>query len=61
MLAQETVRLVATPAEVSAIGSLMVEPEAVVSGAPLPSPEAAGFLLSLLLLSSKEPREPKGK
>ncbi|MEU5421802.1 hypothetical protein ACFY1P_25715 [Streptomyces sp. NPDC001407] len=61
MLAQETLRLVATPSEAAAIGTLMVEPEATVSDPPLPAPEAAGFLLALLLLSPKEPKEPKGK
>ncbi|MBT2384268.1 hypothetical protein [Streptomyces sp. ISL-11] len=58
MLAQET-RLVATPTEASTIGALMVQPEATVSDPPLPSPEAAGLLL--LLLSPKEPKEPKGR
>ncbi|MET9415191.1 hypothetical protein ABZY03_13620 [Streptomyces klenkii] len=61
MLTQESLRPLATPSESAAIGSLMVEPEAAVSGAPLPAPEAAGFLLLLLLLSPKEPKEPKGK
>ncbi|MGW1072456.1 hypothetical protein [Streptomyces sp. NPDC002537] len=60
MLAQET-RLIATPTEAVAIADLMVEPEATVSDAPLPAPEAGGFLLLGLLLSPKEPREPKGK
>ncbi|MFF7726468.1 hypothetical protein [Streptomyces sp. NPDC008001] len=61
MLTQETLRPLAKPAGAAAIGSLMVEPEAAVSGAPLPAPEAAGVLLALLLLSPKEPKEPKGK
>ncbi|WKK26798.1 hypothetical protein QZH56_15105 [Streptomyces olivoreticuli] len=60
MLAQET-RLIATPTEAAVIGDLMVEPEATVSDAPLPAPEAAGFLLLGLLISPKQPREPKGK
>ncbi|MBP2404568.1 hypothetical protein SNS2_3182 [Streptomyces netropsis] len=60
MLAQGTTRF-ATPAETSAVGDLMVEPEAAVSGAPVPSPEASMILLVSLLLSPKEPKEPKGK
>ncbi|MBB5120450.1 hypothetical protein AF335_11010 [Streptomyces eurocidicus] len=61
MLAQKTARIIATPAEAAAIGSMMVEPEATVSDPPLPAPEAAGFILALLLMSPKEPKEPKGK
>ncbi|RLU85852.1 hypothetical protein CTZ27_26135 [Streptomyces griseocarneus] len=60
MLAQDT-RITATPTEVAALGDLVVEPEATISDPPLPAPEAAGFLLALLLLSPKEPKEPKGK
>ncbi|GAA0489240.1 hypothetical protein ACFQ2B_17500 [Streptomyces stramineus] len=61
MLAQETLGLVATPTQTTALGALMLEPEAVVSDPPLPAPEAEGVLLALLLLSPKEPKEPKGK
>ncbi|MER5896088.1 hypothetical protein [Streptomyces sp. NPDC001876] len=60
MLAQE-ITLTATTTETTALGALMVEPEAAVSDAPLYTPEAAGFLLALLLLSPKEPKEPRGK
>ena len=62
MLAQEkTVRLVATPDEVTAIGALMTEPEAAVSDAPGPAMEGAGVLLGLLLGSPRPPKEPKHK
>jgi hypothetical protein len=61
MFAQATVPLTATPTEVATVKNLMVEPEAPVSDAPLPAPEAAGKLLLLVLLSPKEPKEPKGK
>lgn len=60
MLAQE-ITLTATQTETTALGALMVEPEAAVSDAPLYTPEAAGVLLALLLLSPKEPKEPRGK
>ncbi|MEU1126085.1 hypothetical protein ABZ371_21605 [Streptomyces sp. NPDC005899] len=60
MLAQE-ITLTATPTDTTALGALMVEPEAAISDAPLHTPEAAGFLLALLLLSPKEPKEPRGK
>lgn len=38
----------------------MAEPEAPFSDAPVHAPEAAGVLLLLLLLSPREPKEPKG-
>ncbi|AGJ58311.1 hypothetical protein ACFWFI_28905 [Streptomyces sp. NPDC060209] len=53
--------LTATPAQTTTLSALMAEPEAAVSDAPLYTPEAAGFLLALLLLSPKEPKEPRGK
>ncbi|MFF5130874.1 hypothetical protein ACFY41_28625 [Streptomyces syringium] len=56
MLAQGMTRF-ATAAETSAVGDLMVEPEAAVSGAPVPSPEAPMILIVGLLLL----KEPKGK
>ncbi|MFH9071027.1 hypothetical protein [Streptomyces alboflavus] len=60
MLAQHTPLLVA-PTDTTALGTAMVEPEAVLSDAPTYAPEAAGFLLLLALVSPKEPKEPKGK
>ncbi len=60
MLTQHAPRLVA-PADATALGTAMVEPEAVVSDAPVYAPEAAGSLLNLLLVSPREPKEPKGK
>lgn len=59
MFTQETVQPVGTTVEATALGSLMVEPEAVVSDAPLYAPEAAGVLLLLALLSPREPKEPR--
>ncbi|MFB7909289.1 hypothetical protein [Kitasatospora sp. NPDC056076] len=47
----------ATLAEAETLASLMVEDEAVVSDAPTYSPEAAGVLLALILLSPKQPKE----
>jgi hypothetical protein len=44
-----------------ALGVAMTEPEAPQSDAPVYSPEAAGALLLGLLLSPKEPKEPKGR
>ncbi|MFD4835627.1 hypothetical protein GT204_14530 [Streptomyces sp. SID4919] len=61
MLTHKDTRIVATESEMSAVGTLMLEPETTVSGAPVYAPEAAGLLLALLLLSPKEPKEPTGK
>ncbi|MGV9878623.1 hypothetical protein [Streptomyces sp. NPDC003006] len=58
MLAQHTPLLV-TPTEATALGTAMVEPEAILSDAPIYAPEAAGKLLALLLASPQEPKEPK--
>ncbi|XIG80333.1 hypothetical protein C1N81_40985 [Streptomyces sp. SGAir0957] len=46
-----------------AVEGLMVPSEAPVSDAPIPSPEGGGVgaLLLGLLLSPKEPKEPKGR
>lgn len=44
-----------------ALGAAMTEPEAPLSDAPVYAPEAAGTLLLGLLLSPKEPKEPKGR
>ncbi len=60
MLAQHTPLLV-SPADTTVLGATMVEPEAVLSDAPVYAPEAAGFLLLLALISPKEPKEPKDK
>ncbi|MEU1015097.1 hypothetical protein ABZ383_19310 [Streptomyces sp. NPDC005900] len=60
MLAQQTPLLV-TPTDAPALGTTMVEPEAMVSDAPIYTPQAAGVLLLLALLSPAEPKEPKGK
>ncbi|GAA2295038.1 hypothetical protein GCM10010234_41010 [Streptomyces hawaiiensis] len=51
--------VLAGPAEQAAVTTLVTEPEAPVSGAPVYAPEANGLLLNLLLLSPKEPKEPK--
>ncbi|MET9428235.1 hypothetical protein [Streptomyces sp. NPDC003036] len=48
----------ATAQEQAAVTALISAPEAAVSGAPVYAPEAAGLLLSLVLLSPKEPKEP---
>lgn len=55
MLAQAP--LLIAPTDTAALGMAMVEPEAELSGAPVYAPEAAGFLLALLLLSPKEPKD----
>lgn len=59
MLAQHTPLLV-TPTDTMALGAAMVETEAAVSDAPTYAPEATGALLLGLLISPKEPKEPKG-
>ncbi|WP_231608064.1 hypothetical protein [Streptacidiphilus albus] len=61
MLTQELtrpIRSTSTPAELSALATLMVEEEATVSDAPLYTPEDAGVgILALgLLLSPKPPK-----
>ena len=60
MSAQTMVRPIATPADQAALGTLMTEPEAVLSDPPLEAPQAAGalLLLGLLLLSPETPKEP---
>ncbi|MEV7192050.1 hypothetical protein AB0N81_09590 [Streptomyces sp. NPDC093510] len=60
MLAQHT-PLLLTPTDSAALGTAMVEPETILSDAPTYAPEAQGVLLLLVLLSPKEPKEPKGK
>jgi hypothetical protein len=47
--------------DVEALHSLMTETEAPISDAPTYSPQGSGFLLLLLLLSPKQPTEPKDK
>ncbi|KUJ69990.1 hypothetical protein ACZ90_06385 [Streptomyces albus subsp. albus] len=61
MLAQKTTHLIADPTEEAATHTLMAEPEAAVSDAPLYTPQAAGVLLLLALLSPKAPTEPRDK
>ncbi|MBH5335372.1 hypothetical protein IHE55_11425 [Streptomyces pactum] len=61
MLAQKTTPLIVHPTEEAAVRSLVAEPEAPLSDAPLPAPESKGLLLLGLLLSPKTPTEPKGK
>ncbi|HEX2315418.1 MAG TPA: hypothetical protein VHJ17_16865 [Thermomonospora sp.] len=56
MLAQKEISYVGTTTDAAAVGSLMVEPEAVISDAPVFSPSSVGVLLLLLLLSPKEPK-----
>ncbi|MGW5865115.1 hypothetical protein ACWFRJ_23400 [Streptomyces sp. NPDC055239] len=60
MLAQHT-PLLTTSTDATALSTAMVEPEAILSDAPTYTPEAAGVLLLLALLSPKEPKEPKNK
>ncbi|MEU5899584.1 MULTISPECIES: hypothetical protein [Streptomyces] len=60
MLAQHT-PLLFTPTDTEALSTAMVEPEAILSDAPIYSPRAEGTLLALILLSPKQPKEPKGK
>ncbi|MFD7290004.1 hypothetical protein [Streptomyces sp. NPDC059863] len=48
-------------AERAAVNSLIAEAEASVSGAPVFAPEAGAILLALILLSPKEPTEPREK
>ncbi|CAM5691048.1 hypothetical protein SALBM135S_08981 [Streptomyces alboniger] len=60
MLAQETPLLVSST-DAATLGSIMVEPEAGTSDAPVYAPQAAASLLLLVLLSPKEPKEPKDK
>ncbi|MFF8958205.1 hypothetical protein [Streptomyces sp. NPDC014894] len=43
--------------ERTAVHTLMAEPEATVSGAPVYAPEAAFLLLAALLLSPKQPKK----
>ncbi len=57
MLAQHTASLLATPTDQAAVGHLMTEPEAPLSDAPMYTPQAAGVLLLLVLLSPNEPRD----
>ncbi|MER5768739.1 hypothetical protein [Streptomyces sp. NPDC001985] len=44
-----------------AVRSLITEPEATVSGAPVYAPEAALILLAAVLLSPKQPKQPQEK
>ncbi|MFI7320956.1 hypothetical protein [Streptomyces venezuelae] len=60
MLAQHTPLLFA-PTDTAALSTAMVEPEAILSDAPIYSPRAEGTLILLVLLSPKQPKEPKGK
>ncbi|MGP3970846.1 hypothetical protein [Streptomyces sp. 6N223] len=48
-------------AEHAAMTSLMSEPEAPVSGAPVYSPQAGALLLALTFISPKPPKEPRKK
>ncbi|MER5866473.1 hypothetical protein [Kitasatospora sp. NPDC002040] len=50
-------RPLTTVAERFALTALLTEGEAPVSAAPVHQPEAAGFLLLLLLLSPKGPKD----
>ncbi|MDT0346187.1 hypothetical protein [Streptomyces litchfieldiae] len=64
MSVQTTTRtpaVLAGSAEHAAMTALIAEPEAPVSGAPVWSPQAAGVLLALILLSPKQPTEPRDK
>jgi hypothetical protein len=61
MRTQETTRPVGTglaaPVEEAAVMELTIRQEAAVSDAPQYSPQAAGVLLLLILLSPKEPKD----
>jgi len=59
MLTVDSSPLSATMTETTTVASLMVEPEASISDAPVASPRAAGVLLLAFLLSPKT--EPKDK
>ena len=63
MSVRTAVRTTATSQQQSALGTLMAEPEAPLSDAPLHTPSAAGALLLglLLALSPAAPKEPKRK
>lgn len=52
--------LLASPTDAKALETAMVEPEAVLSDAPTYAPEAVEGLLLGILISPKEPKEPKG-
>jgi hypothetical protein len=61
MFTKTLVRPVVTPDDQAALGALMAEPEAVLSDAPLYTPQAEGLLLLglLLILSPATPKEPR--
>lgn len=56
-----THQTLADSVERGVVNSLISEPEGSISDAPAYSPEAAGLLLLLILLSPKEPTEPRRK
>lgn len=51
----------AGPAERAALTALLTEEESQISGAPVYSPQAHGALLLLVLLSPKQPTEPRDR
>jgi hypothetical protein len=61
MFTKTPVRPVAAPEDQAVLSALMAEPEAVLSDAPLYTPQAAGALLLglLLILSPATPKEPR--
>jgi hypothetical protein len=48
-------------AEHAAMTTLVAEPEAPVSGAPVYSPQAGALLLAVTFISPKPPKEPREK
>ncbi|MGM1064850.1 hypothetical protein [Saccharothrix sp. Mg75] len=59
MALRTEVRPVGTPEDLSELGALMAEPEAVYADPPRFAPQAAGVLLALLLASPSTPKEPE--
>lgn len=61
MLARQNTALTATATEKATVASLMAEPEAPISDAPIAAPEANGLLLLALATVLGPKTEPKDK